>query len=210
MLVTTAAVTSTAMASDDENQPGWAAPPANPGWGAPPPEAPPPGAPAWGSAPPTSPIGVGSSPPPMMAGQPGTRPRRRWVWVLVAAVVAVIGLYAVDSVLFAQKIKPPIDATNAFVHDLRYHDYASAYRQLCTTDRHTLSQRALVEGLSGDVTLVSFNGYSVNPFDMHFHGDRVTVGFTVNYGYKRTRSHTLRLVKEHGKWRPCGFSEFTA
>ncbi len=147
----------------------------------------------------------------MIPGQPGTRPRRRWVWVLVASVVAVIGLYAVDGVLFARKVKPPIDATNAFVHDLRYHDYASAYRQLCTTDRDTLSQREFVDGLSnGDGTLASFNGYSVIPFGVRFHGDRVTVGFTVNYGYKGTSRHTLHLVKEHGKWRPCGFSNLTA
>jgi hypothetical protein len=139
-------------------------------------------------------------------GQTHAGPRRRWIWVLVASVVAVIGLYALDSVLFTQKVKPPIDATNAFVHDLRYHEYASAQRRLCASDRRNVSEETLARALGSDPILGTFTGYSVNPFGVHFHGDRVRVDFTVNYGNKRTRDQTLRLVKEDGNWRPCEFS----
>lgn len=139
-------------------------------------------------------------------GQPVTRPRRRWVWVLVASVVGVIGLYAVDAVLFTQKIKPPIDATNAFMHDIRYRDYASASRRLCTADRRNVSEETLARGLGSDPVLGTFTGYSVNPFGVRFDGDRVAVDFYVNFGNERTRDQTLHLVKEDGKWRPCGFS----
>ncbi|HEX7521640.1 MAG TPA: hypothetical protein VF441_06215 [Acidimicrobiia bacterium] len=198
------------MAPDDETQPGWAAPPPNPGWGAPPPETPPPAASGWGSAPPTSPIGVGSEPPSMTPGQPVTRARRRWIWVLIASVVGVIGLYAVDAVLFTQKIKPPIDATNAFVHDIRYHDYASAQRRLCASDRGNVSVETLARALGSDPILGTFTGYSVNPLGVRFHGNGVNVDFTLNYPLNRTSDRTLHLVKENGKWRPCGFSNGSA
>ncbi len=146
---------------------------------------------------------------PGQPGQPVTRPRRRWIWVLVASVIAVVALYAVDSVLFTQKIKPPIDATNAFVRDIRYHNYASAYRQLCATDQRSLSEETLRAALQGDLVFGTFTGYSVNPFGVRFHDDRVSVDFTVNYGNGRARDQTLQLVKEDGDWRPCGFSNIS-
>jgi len=167
----------------DAERPGWAAP-------TPPPPAPPPAAPAGFPAPPAygTPFGSGTT--------GSTRRRRRWPWVLGALLAAIVVLGVAGTVLFVQKIKPPIDAANEFLSDVDDDDLAAAFEQMCARDQDLLSEDD-IGGIYG-----FFDDFEVNPFDVDVDGDRATVGFDAD-GLDSGEKLELPLRKEDGEWRPC-------
>jgi hypothetical protein len=48
------------------------------------------------------------------------RPRRRrvWIYLLVGAVVVIVGLAVASGTIWIQKVKPPIDAANDYLRDM--------------------------------------------------------------------------------------------
>jgi len=167
------------------DQPGWAAPTPSP---APPPAAP--AAPAGFPAPPAygTPFGSGTT--------GGARRRRRWPWVLGALLAVIIALGATGTILFVQKIKPPVDAANDFLSDVDDGDLAAAFDQVCARDQDLLDQDdiGVVYGLYDD--------FEVNPFDVDVDGDRATVGIDAD-GLDSDEKLELPLRKEDDEWRPC-------
>lgn len=180
----------------DPSRPGWAAPPTPP----PAPEAPDaPGAPTqpappqWGAQPP--PPGWGTPPPPAQTGR--VRRRRRWPWVLGAVVGAIVILAISGTVLFVQKIKPPIDAANEFLAEVEAGNLDASIELLCTEDRENIDEDDLFLR-----ALAALDDFEANPLDVDIDGDRATVGFDAD-GLGDNRVIELPLRKENGDWRPC-------
>lgn len=169
------------------DQPGWAAPTPPPP--APPP--PPPVAPAGFPAPPAY-----GTPFPSGATTAPTRRRRRWPWVLGALLAVIVVLGVTGAVLFVQKIKPPIDAANAFLSDVDDGDFAAAFDQVCARDQDLLDE----DDVGGVYRF--FDDFEVNPFDVDVDGDRATVGFDAD-GLDSDEKLELPLREEDGEWRPC-------
>ena len=167
------------------DQPGWAAPTP------PSPPTPPPAAPAGFPAPPEygTPFGTAGT-------TATTRRRRRWPWVLGALLAAIVVLGVTGTVLFVQKIKPPIDAANEFLSDVDDGNFGAAFDQVCAGDQDVLDEE--------DVGRVYgfFDDFEVNPFDVDVDGDRATVGFDAD-GLDSGEKLELPLRKEDGEWRPC-------
>lgn len=172
------------------DQPGWAAPtPAPPSPAPSPPPAPPagfPAPPAYGT-----PFGSGGT-------TTTTRRRRRWPWVLGALLAAIVVLGVTGTVLFVQKIKPPIDAANTFLGDLEDRDFERAFDQMCSRDQDVFDADDL-----GALFGVGFlDDYEINPFDVDVDGDRARVSFDAE-GTGDDDYFELPLRKEDGDWRPC-------
>jgi hypothetical protein len=188
-----------------EDKPGWAAPhlpPTQPRPGLDPPWS----ATAPGPPPPAAPAPV---PPPPAPGQPGAgwslppapptlpRRRRRWPWAL-GGVLGVIALLAVAGVaLFVSKVKPPIDATNAFLRDLDRGDFDAAYDRMCANDREFFTTESLGSAFG------FIDDYEVNPFDVSVDGDRAKVSFDSDVTDGDREYFELSLRKDGGRWRPC-------
>lgn len=155
------------------------------------------------------------APPPWSGPPTGTEPRprrrRRWPWVLGGVLVLIIGLGATGGTLFVQKIKPPIDATNAYLGDLANGDYQSAFDQLCEQSQADGSPELFESDVADDDALGALNSFEVDPFDVSLNGDRATVGVDLSSpGFDIEDVLQLRLRKEGGEWRPCGgFYGFT-
>ncbi|MGH8986194.1 MAG: hypothetical protein ACRDY6_20310, partial [Acidimicrobiia bacterium] len=125
-----------------------------------------------------------------------TRRRRRWPWVLGALLSTIVILGVSGTVLFVQKIKPPIDAANAFLGDVDDGDFAAAFDQVCARDQDLLDE----EDVGGVYSF--FDDFEINPFDVDIDGDRATVGFDAD-GLDSDEKLELPLRKEDGEWRPC-------
>jgi hypothetical protein len=186
----------------DPDQPGWAAP------APPPPPASPPPAPPPSAPPPPSPPAPGGFPAPPAWGAPfpasGTPPparrRRRWPWVLGGLLALIVVLGTTGTVLFVEKIKPPIDATNDFLADVENGNFERAFDQLCARDHDVFDaeELGLLFGFGGGI----LDGFEVNPFDVHVDGDRARVSFDAE-GSDGDDYFELPLRKEGGEWRPC-------
>jgi hypothetical protein len=138
---------------------------------------------------------------PFPTGDPGTRPRRRrrWPWVLGGLLATIVVLTVTGIVLFVQKIKPPIDATNDFLAALDTREFDDAYSQMCDRARRELTPDDLQSLYFGPENIA---GYEVNPFDVDIDGSRATVGFDTDV-LDDDQKFELRLRKENGDWRPC-------
>ena len=181
----------------DPDQPGWAAPTPPPPAPPPPPTppAPPPpspSAPAGFPAPP-----AWGTPVPASAPTPSPRRRKRWPWVLGGLLALIVVLGTTGAVLFVEKIKPPIDATNRYLSDVEDRDFAAAFSQLCARDQDLLSEDDILT-----VGFGSFSGFEVNPFDVDVDGSRATVGLDADE-LDSDEKLELPLRKEDGDWRPC-------
>ncbi len=148
--------------------------------------APPPPPPAWGTPP----------------SAPGTRPRRRrrWPWVLGTVLGAIVILLATGIILFVTKIKPPIDAANAFLEEVEDRDFDRAFDRLCAGDDSRFSPESL-EVLFEFGQLA--DDYSVNPFGVDVDGSRATVDFDSDGIDDEFDYIELPLRKEDGTWRVC-------
>jgi hypothetical protein len=172
----------------DPSQPGWAAP-------TPPPPPPPPGE----SPPPAAPApppGWGAPPPPgAVTGRP--RRRRRWPWVLGGVLGAIAILAISGTVLFVQKVKPPIDATNDFLDEVEDGNLDAAIDMLCAEDQGNIDEDDLFLG-----ALATSDDLEVNWFGVDVDGDRATVDLTSDE-FDDDTVFELPLRKEDGDWRPC-------
>jgi hypothetical protein len=133
---------------------------------------------------------------------PKRRRRRPWIWLLVGAVVAILGLAVASGTIWITKLKPPIDAANDYLRDLSDADYASAFDQLCPAEQVDASP----EGLAGAVADLDIDEYDVSPFDVDRDGSRATakVDLTPDDIGGDDTFVRLRLREIDGEWRPCG------
>jgi hypothetical protein len=142
-------------------------------------------------------------PPPAWTPRPPKRRRRRpWIWLLVASVVAIVGLAVASGTVWITKIVPPIDAANDYMDDLARRDYSSAFERLCPKEQVDASP----EGLARAVAFLDLDEYEVSPFDVDRDGSRATVkvDLTPQIGSEEDRFLRLRLREIGGVWRPCG------
>ena len=156
---------------------------------------PPPSAPWTAPAPP---------PPPLAPRQPRPHRRRVWIYLLVGAVVVILGLAVASGTIWVQKVRPPIDAANDYLRDISHHHYQAAFAQLCEQEQVDGSPRSLAATVER-LTLFGVGNYEVSPFDVHIDGSRATVKADLNSGDFSDRDKVrIHLQKIHGRWRPCG------
>jgi hypothetical protein len=85
-------------------------------------------------------------PPPPQAWVPRPPRRRRlWIYLLVGAVVVIVGLAVASGTIWIQKVKPPIDAANDYLRDISRGDYEAAFDQLCAQEKVDGSARSLAD-----------------------------------------------------------------
>ena len=163
--------------------PGWPQPPAAPGaWPAPP--GGPQGSGPYGSAP------YWPAPPP---------PRKRkltWLWVTLG-VLAVIGVVVISSIVwFVSSVRGPVDEMNAFLGDVRDHDYTAAYDRLCSSEKASTTRYEFPAAIAPLAdALGDFHVYSFDPS-----GDRRRIDYTTS---TNGRSYTAQMVKEGSEWKVC-------
>jgi hypothetical protein len=157
---------------------------------------PPPSAP-W-TAPPTPPL-------PSVPRPPRPRRRRVWIYLLVGAVVAILGLAVASGTIWIQKVKPPIDAANDYLRDISRGNYEAAFDQLCAQEKVDDSPQSLARTV--DALVFSLSDYEVTPFGVRIDGSRATVEADLNpdnVGGTESDNVRIRLQKIDGTWRPCG------
>jgi hypothetical protein len=132
---------------------------------------------------------------------PPSAPRKRWIVVLVAALVLTIAIAVAGTVLFATNTWPPLNTAFDFTDDLEDGDVDGAYAQLCDRLR-TPAGRDEFEDFANEFVDGLFT-VSVNPFGVDRDGDRASVDFTANYRNNRHIDFELALVHERGDWRVC-------
>ncbi len=115
-----------------------------------------------------------------------------------------MGLAIASGTIWAQKIKPPIDAANKYLQDVTHGRYGAAYNQLCASERVDASPQSLSRYFQD--LFFTTSGVEVSPFDVHLDGGRATVKADLNPDINGGRSDFvhLRLRKIDGTWRPCG------
>ncbi|HMF04704.1 MAG TPA: hypothetical protein VKH17_07815 [Acidimicrobiia bacterium] len=156
---------------------------------------PPPSAP-WTAPPP--------APPSWVPRPPKPRRRRVWIYLLVGAVVTILGLAVASGTIWIQKVKPPIDSANDYLRDIHRGHYAAAFAQLCAREQVDGSPRALAQTVDR-LVFFGVGNYEVSPFDVHIDGNRATVKADLNSGdFSSTDTVRIRLEKLDGDWRPCG------
>jgi hypothetical protein len=158
--------------------------------------------------PPSAPWTAPPSPPPTSWTPRPPRPKRRrvWIYLLVGAVVVIVGLAVASGTIWIQKVKPPIDAANDYLGDISRGDYESAFDQLCAAEKVDGSPRSLTDTVDR-LVVFGLDDYEVSPFEVHIDGSRATVEADLNAGsFGRTESDVvrIRLQKIDGDWRPCG------
>lgn len=114
-----------------------------------------------------------------------------------------VALGGTGAALFVQKIKPPLDAANDYLHDIATGDYTAAFERLCSAAQTDTSPSDLEEYVVRFIRS-PFTSFDINFFDVNVHDDRATARVELSPGFRDLRSVHLRLVKEGGRWRPCG------
>jgi hypothetical protein len=159
-----------------------------------------------GQPPPSAPW-TAPPPPPLPSVPRPPRPRRRrvWIYLLVGAVVVIVGLAVASGTIWIQKVKPPIDAANDYLRDISRGDYQAAFGQLCAKERVDGSPRSLSDTVDR-IVVFGVDDYEVSPFEVHIDGNRATVEADLSPGIGGGDSGNvrIRLEKIDGKWRPCG------
>jgi hypothetical protein len=130
------------------------------------------------------------------------KPRKRWIVVLVLALVVILMIGTAGTTLFFTRTFPPLSATYDFTDDIRDGNIDSAYAQVCSRLQSTSSQRNF-ETFARRIQRA--DSLSVNLFSVDRNGNRASVDFSTTYGDSTgSVTTTLRLVHEDGDWRPCG------
>jgi hypothetical protein len=157
-------------------------------------------------SPPSAPWTAPPPPPPAWTPQP-PKPRRRrpWIYLLVGAVVVIVGLAVASGTIWIQKVKPPIDAANDYLRDIERGDYEAAFDQLCAAEKVDGSPSSLGETVD-ELVFFTLSDYEVTPFDVHLDGNRARVEADLNPGIGRSDNDIvdIHLRKIDGEWRPCG------
>lgn len=130
---------------------------------------------------------------------PGTRPRWRWVVVLVAVLTCILLVTIAGTVLFFTQTYPPLSATHDFTDDIRDGDFDDAFEELCVAVRRPELRDDFDQFAR---RLYRADKVSIDPFSVDRDGNRATVDFDATYG-DDTFDATLSLVRERGEWRPC-------
>lgn len=122
-----------------------------------------------------------------------------WIYLLVGAVVAIVGLAVASGTIWIQKVKPPIDAANEYLRDISNTDYEAAFDRLCAAERVDASPQSL-ERLDDELLI---EDYEVSPFDVTRDGGSATLKVELD---PDEDGHVvrLRLREIDGIWRPCG------
>lgn len=122
-----------------------------------------------------------------------------WIYLLVGAVVAIVGLAVASGTIWIQKVKPPIDAANDYLRDISNTDYEAAFDRLCAAERVDASPQSL-ERLDDQLLI---ENYEVSPFDVNRDGASATLKVELD---PDEDGHVvrLRLREIDGVWRPCG------
>ena len=170
----------------------------DPGPPQPPPSVPSPSA-GWTSAGPPLSTPVTADAPSTIAPHPA--PRKRWIVVLVAVFVVMIGIAVAGTVLFFTNTYPPLEATQDFTDDLEDGDLAGAYAQMCDA-YHDLFGEDHFEGFAADV-LDGLINIEVDPFGVDRDGSNATVDFTAHKRGDRSVGYRALLVQRGGDWRVC-------
>ena len=155
--------------------------------------------------PPSAPWTARPPPPPWAPRPPKPHRRRVWIYLLVGAVVVIVGLAVASGTIWIQKVKPPIDAANDYLRDISRGNYQAAFDQLCAQEKVDGSPRSLAQTV--DALVFSLSDYEVTPFDVRIDGSRATVKADLNpdnVGGTESDNVHIRLQKLDGKWRPCG------
>lgn len=155
-----------------------------------------------GPPPPSAPW-TAPPPPPSWAPRPPRPHRRRvWIYLLVGAVVVIVGLAVASGTIWIQKVKPPIDAANDYLRNLSRGDYEAAFDQLCAAEKVDASP----ERLAGAAADLDVDEYEVSPFDVNRDGSRATVKVELSPDDLdgTDRFVRMRLEEIDGEWRPCG------
>lgn len=127
-----------------------------------------------------------------------------WIYLLVGAVVAIVGLAVASGTIWIQKVKPPIDAANDYLRDISRGRYEAAFAQLCARERVDGSPRSLAATVDR-LVIFDVHDYEVSPFDVHIDGSRANVDADLNAGdFNDTDKVRIHLEKVDGTWRPCG------
>ena len=127
-----------------------------------------------------------------------------WIYLLVGAVVVIVGLAVASGTIWIQKVKPPIDAANDYLRDLSRGNYEAAFDQLCAREKVDGSPRSLADTIDR-LTVYGFDDYEVTPFGVHIDGDRADLEADLNpSNFNDTDKVRIRLEKIGGDWRPCG------
>ena len=158
-----------------------------------------------GPPPPPSAPWTAPPPPPSWAPRPA-RPRRRrvWIYLLVGAVIVIVGLAVASGTIWIQKVKPPIDAANDYLRDISRGNYESAFAQLCAQERVDGSPRSLADTVDR-LVVFGVDDYEVSPFDVHIDGSRANVEADLNAdNFNDTDKVRIHLQEIDGTWRPCG------
>jgi len=129
-------------------------------------------------------------------------PRKRWIVVLVAAMVGILGIAIAGTVLFVTNTLPPLRATWDFTNDIQGGRYSSAFAQVC--DRlHSEDRRSEFENFA-DLVNDNTDSISVNILSVDRNGNHATVEFTAHKPNERDLKVKLGIVHEDGDWKPCG------
>lgn len=157
------------------------------------------------SPPPSAPWSAPAPPPPSwMPRPPKPRRRRVWIYLLVGAVVVILGLTIASATIWIQKVKPPIDAANDYLRDISHRNYGLAFARLCAQQRVDGSPESLADTIDR-LVIFGIDNYEVSPFDVHIDGNHATVKADLNAGNFSGKDNVrLRLEKIDGTWRPCG------
>ena len=117
----------------------------------------------------------------------------------------ILGLAVASGTIWVQKVKPPIDAANDYLRDIRHGSYRAAFAQLCAQEQVDGSPRSLRNTVDR-LVIFGVSDYEVSPFDVHIDGSRATVKADLNKTSTGTAGNTvrIRLEKIDGDWRPCG------
>jgi hypothetical protein len=136
------------------------------------------------------------------AVSPPRPPRKRWIVVLVAVLVGILGIAIGGTTLFVTNTLPPLKATWDFTNDIQDGRYGSAFAQVC--DRlHREGRRSEFENFA-DLLNDNTDSIGVNVLSVHRNGDRATVEFTAHKPDERDLKVKLAVVHEDGDWKPCG------
>lgn len=115
--------------------------------------------------------------------------------------VVVVGLVVV-AVLVVRTVKPPIDATNAMLRDVRDGRYAEAYEQACSRNQEDYTLEEFTEVFE---TTFADKG-PIRSFDVYsgdVDGNRAVVEFTIDFGITGEEDFGIDVLEEDGDWRPC-------
>ena len=133
---------------------------------------------------------------------PPRAPRKRWIVLLVGALVAILVIAIAGTTLFVTNTLPPLRATWDFTNDIEEGRYNSAFAQQCDAVRDE-STRAAFDRFANRVNR-NTDSFSVNIFSVRRNGDHATVEFTAHKLHEDDIKVKLNLVHERGDWKPCG------